>query len=338
MTNYWSENEVNYLINNFPNISNIQISKDLKRSIKSIISKSNRLCLKKSREHISKMISKRNKEVGRNLDYVALKEISKKYKTRGEFQLSDSSAYVTARNLNILDDICEHMIKQNFSTPQLILKYILGRLLNSEIMYNTRRIIKTYELDIYFPKFKLAFEYNGKRWHQNDIIDKYKICTDIDILLINIDENSRKYEEDIKNQIVDNLDIINNRCLTNIIESDVYNIEVNINELLSDIIDDKETINICSKYSSFSKFRSENINLYNKLHKIGLINKYTFHMHKRGGITEDLCIVEVAKYVYMSDFLKKSYRFYIWIKKNKKEYLLQCLKLKQNKKLKGLNQ
>lgn len=334
MTNYWTDDEVNYLIENFPDNSNKKISMDMGRSIRSIISKSNRLGLRKSVRYISNVASIRNKKLKRDLSFENLKEISKKYKTKSEFQMDDPSAYVSARKMGVLDDICSHMIKQNFSIPQLILKYLLFKLLNTDILYNSRRIINPYELDIYIPKFKLAFEYNGRRWHENDIVDKYKICMDSDILLITIKETSRRYESDIKNKIIKNLDIINHRCSTYFSEHDINAIDIDMKEISSNTIDDIEIVNICSRYSNFSKFRSENLNLYNKLIKRGLLSKYTSHMNKRGGITEDLCIDEISKYVYLSEFLKESYRFYIWIKKNKKEYLLKPLKLKQNKKLK----
>lgn len=50
--NRWSKNEVNFLIKNFSNMSDIEISKHLNKSVKSIQSKSRKLNLLKSKEYI----------------------------------------------------------------------------------------------------------------------------------------------------------------------------------------------------------------------------------------------------------------------------------------------
>jgi hypothetical protein len=61
---------------------------------------------------------------GRRLtkDFI-IKEVQK-YQTRAEFIKKDSSCYVTARRLKILDEACNHMKPCFFSTPQKICKYI----------------------------------------------------------------------------------------------------------------------------------------------------------------------------------------------------------------------
>ena len=56
-------------------------------------------------------------------------------------------------------------------------------------------------------------------------------------------------------------------------------------------------------------------------------------MRKRGGITEDLAKQEVKKYKHICDLLKYSHRFYVWIKKHKKDYLLDSLIRKKTKTL-----
>jgi hypothetical protein len=42
-------------------------------------------------------------------------------------------------------------------------------LYNGEIITNTRSIITPYELDVYIPNMKIAFEYNGTYWHQEGV-------------------------------------------------------------------------------------------------------------------------------------------------------------------------
>ena len=72
-----------------------------------------------------------------------LKEIAKNYKTRGEFQRLDGSAYSTARRAGYLDSICVHMVVGSYSIPQLTLLYILKKLfVGSNIEYNCKTIVK----------------------------------------------------------------------------------------------------------------------------------------------------------------------------------------------------
>jgi len=330
----WNKEEIDYLKMNYENNTNFIISQELKRSIPSIEYMACKLNLKKLKSHISKMISKRNKMTSRDLNYETLLQISIKYKTRSEFQKMDPSAYSSSRKLGILDQICSHMIKQSFSIPQLLLKLLITKFIHKDILYNTRSIISPYELDIFVPIYKIAFEYDGKRWHLNDSINKFELCNKKEILLITFKENSRNYDQDIKSQFIKNIDLINKHCGLVIKEEDIIDTNLELNDV--DIIDEYNIMNICLKYTDFSIFRKENINLYNKLIKLKLINKFTKHMKKKGGLTDEIVINEIKKYEYLSDLLNNSYRFYIWIKKNKKEYLLTNLKLKQNKVLKGV--
>ena len=54
-----------------------------------------------------KVLFKKNKRI--NWTFKMLKNESKKYKTRGEFQKNNRKAYQTARNHGYLDKICKHM-------------------------------------------------------------------------------------------------------------------------------------------------------------------------------------------------------------------------------------
>lgn len=82
------------------------------------------------------MIAKRNKMVGRNLSYANLFKIDQKYKTRGEFQKMDGSDYVVARKNGYLNDICKHMIKNQYSIPRLLLGEICKILIDENILYD----------------------------------------------------------------------------------------------------------------------------------------------------------------------------------------------------------
>lgn len=171
---------------------------------------------------------------GRKLTDDLYREVALKYRTRSEFQRKDPSAYSNARKSRgkeFLDDICSHMIS-NYSLPQLICKYITENILNETCLYNTRSIITPYEIDIYFPSFKLAFEYDGKGWHSDtdsmrrDEIKK-TLLSDKGITLIKLVENHRNYEEDVKQQLVENLSLIEKISHIKLDKQRVLDIECN---------------------------------------------------------------------------------------------------------------
>lgn len=328
----WEENEIVYLKNNYPNMKNIDISKYLNRSVKSINSKAFRLKLKKTKEHKSKMISKRNKMVGRDLTYHKLKEIASKYKTRGEFIFKDPSGYSSARVKGILDDICSHMYRQSYSIPQLICKYIFDKITMSKGLYNDRETIKPYELDIYYPEYKLSIEYNGKGWHGiDDNTDiKLKKCEESGIKLFVLIENSRRYEEDIKNQIVNKLPKINEILNSKLTTQDINKIKIE-DSIFDNLLNEDEINNITRKYNNYSDFRKNETKIYSKLLKLKQINKFTSHMEKERTKWEIEDVKKtIDKYIYLDDLINNDYGCYLYIKKNKLEKLLKKLKYKGN--------
>lgn len=327
---YWTKKEEKYLIDNFSDIMNNELSKTLNKTEHSIHMKAYKLKLKKSNLHKSKMIGKRNKMVGRDLSYDLLKAIAKKYKSKGEFQKYDHSAYSCARTMGCLDEICSHMIKCQYSIPQLILGEIIKMTIDNKIIYDSRKIIKPYELDIFIPKYNLAFEYDGKGWHTNNDTDKIKndLCIHKNIKLIRIIENNRKYSEDIKNQLINKLDDINNYCKLNIQKEDILNIDDNelyniINKNLLDIDDIKDII---LKYNDYKSFMKTEIKLYSKLVRTKRLD-LLINLKKSHEMWTDLKVdEEISKYVYLTDFIKNSNKCYNHIKKNKLEYKIDKLK------------
>lgn len=321
----WSDNDLNYLIKNFPNNFTSDIAKILNRSEKSIITKANKLKLKKTKNHISLCIGLRNKLVGHKWTEIELIDIANKYKSRSEFQKKDSAAYSAAKKLGVLDRICSHMINKSFSIPQLILKDIISEIFKTELNYNDRKVLKPYEIDIYLPKFKLGFEYNGKGWHtknENDIL-KSKIANEKNITLITIVENSRDYILDIKFQLIDKLGLLNNFLKIN--EKTINDIKVK--NPYSEIYDINDLIKICNNYTSFKDFYTNEKSVYAKISKLGLIDKCTSHMccrRKKRNIDEVKDIV--LKYKILLDFIKNESGTYQYIKKNNLEYLISHLK------------
>jgi len=276
-----------------------------------------------------------NKLRSRDLTFDNLKEIAKLYKSRGEFQKRDASAYRTALIMGILDDICKHMISQSYSIPQIILSNFITTLLNIKCLYNTRKIIKPLELDIYIEEFRLAFEYNGKGWHKDKTRDLLKLnkCIENNITLINIIENSRNYEDDIKNQLIQNINNINNITNKNINVTDILNLKFDYNILNDFIIDRNNIKHIISKYEYYHDFIIQEPKLYNKLYRLNILSEYTSHLKlKKHKWSENLIKQEVTKYEYLKDFINNSQGCYLYICKNPElKYLLLDLKLKEKK-------
>lgn len=184
----------------------------------------------------------------------SLKKICKQYRTRSELQLNDPSAYSCSlsRGHDFLNEACAHMLKVN-STPQLICKLIMEKLLGSKCMYNTRKIIKPYELDIYFPKFKFALEYNGRGWHSKpDVIErdkeKAKMCKKMGITLLVFDQETANYEVEIKKLIIENLSLISSICEVEIAAEAVESIDCS--SVFDDIINFKNPDGIKNKIIS----------------------------------------------------------------------------------------
>ena len=240
----------------------------------------------------------------------------------------------TARKAGILDNICSHMLICNYSTPQLILHQIIKFLIDPKCSYNNRKIIYPYEIDVYSEKFKLGFEYNGKGWHgekkesfKRDIIKK-KMCLDKHIDLIIIIENNRFYEKDIKNQLIENIDLINDITKLNIIVNDILNYEVNYGDLLMNKNDVKK---ICLSYDDYDLFRKEQQSLYCKLKNNKLLYNYTKHMKRKINLfwNEESLKKEIEKYEYLDEFIKNSMGAYLYCRKNNLSVLHSHLKRKR---------
>ena len=323
----WSFEDINQLIKLYPDNRNEDIAKIMNISIGSIKAKSYSLKLRKTSAFISKMVAKRNKMVGRDLTLELLCEIALEYKTRGEFQKKDPGAYSSARRQGFLSEICKHMPIIQFSIPQLILKDIMDSLLGSKSLYNDRQTIKPYEIDIYYPEFKLAFEYQGRGWHKNNNTDliKLDIFKEKKINIFYIVENNRNYEEDIKNQICSNLNEINKICNTSIKNKEV--LAYIVKYIYTTLYNTEELINIAKKYNSFKIFIKNEKSVYYKLKKIKKIDEATIHMKdRRIHHTINSLKKEIDGCVSIGDLIKKNKGAYLHIRRNNLEYLIQHLK------------
>ena len=325
----WTEDKIQQLINLYSDTRNEDIANILGTTMCSITAKAGRLKLRKTPEHKSRMIGKRNKMVGTDITKDLMKETALKYKTRGEFQRLDNSIYLTARTAGILDEICLHMIKGNYSIPQLILFYIIREIFSDcEVLYNTYEIINPYELDIYIKEHQLALEYDGKHWHKNNDKDliKNEICLEKNINLIRIVENSRDYIKDIKEQLIEKLNILNryrNVKKEDIMQMDEKNIYYFVSENINDLNDIKKVI---SNYVYYSDFINKEKSIYQKIKNRGLLKDLTKDLIKRNvEWNDELILNEVSKYDNLKDFIEKSFACYSHCKKFNKTSFLEPL-------------
>lgn len=86
----------------------------------------------------------------------------------------------------------------------------ISTLYNGECIRNTRKVISPLELDLYYPEKKIAIEFNGDYWHDdnhksNDYhYNKFKLCYDKCILLVSVFESEWLSKNDaIKSYLVD---------------------------------------------------------------------------------------------------------------------------------------
>lgn len=277
----WTPEDEKFLIENYPTVDNKTLSKQLKRTEISLRHKAKILGVQKTKEYIDGY--KRNPKIKYNyidLSFQELKEIALNYKTKTEFSIENATAYQKAKRLgkNQFNEICSHMIDQQFSLPQLIMKYILNKLLKEKGQYNTGDIISPYELDLYYEKYKLAFEYDGKKWHENNKNDEIKndLCKKSEITLIRIiEKNKDNHYKDVSSQIIENIDIINKCISSNIKKEDVLSIEYSGRDIFSEILDEDLIKKTISKYTFYKDFRANENALYMKLKRRKLLKIYT---------------------------------------------------------------
>jgi len=329
----WPNERINKLMELYPNHTNKEIAEILNTNISSIKSNAKKIKLQKDKEFL---LSVRKKNAAKKKIYISLFQlikIAKKYSSRYEFQKYDLLAYRIARRDGLLDKVCSHMVKQGYSCPQLALSYIVKKIITDDIIYNTRMIIKPYEIDIYIPEHKLAFEYDGRPWHQENNNDeiKNKMCENLKIKLIRISEKSRDYITDIKNQLILNIKNINMYTNLNIKEEDVLKIEKgDINDFIKqNIINDKIIKKTINNYKTIGEFKKNEPYLYYKLSKIGALKTYTKNLkRKRVEWNDKLIHKTIKKYVFLIDFIKNENGCYLYINRNNLKFMLNGLKLK----------
>lgn len=225
--NYWSDDELKTLIELYKTNTNNELSVLFNKTKKSVGKKLKELKLYRTKTEKDFVTAKIVKINGRDLTYDLVEAIAKKYVTRHEFYLKDKGAYSKAVKMGWLDSICTHMVSGGFSIPQLLLKDILEYILKEKCDYENRTVIKPLEIDCYFDKWKIGWEYDGRYFHNSvDEKNKKELCSKVGVELFNVHEftdNYRDYEKNIKNQLILQIEKLNLITGLNITKEDILN-------------------------------------------------------------------------------------------------------------------
>ena len=121
---------------------------------------------------------------------------------------NDARFYIEESNLPILSDFFSKTDECGKSYSEKELVDFVKSIYSDEIMENTKRIIPPKELDIYIPKMKLAIEYNGLYWHDENHVDrnyhltKTNMCNEKGIDLIHVFEDDWLYKKEIVKSMI----------------------------------------------------------------------------------------------------------------------------------------
>jgi hypothetical protein len=291
----WSNEEVEILVKNYEVFTNKELSLILNKTPRNVARKLKELSLYKNSDNVRIIKTRINKQIGTDLSYEYVSNIAKKFKSKNEFYQFETNAYNKAVKEGWLNDITKHMISKRVSLPQLILKDVLEFIIGVSCSYNDRSVITPYEIDCYFSKYKIGWEYNGRYFHTDEKDDlKIKLCSDKGIFLFSIHEknkNFRKYEKNIKNQLIEQINEINKITGLNINEEQILNYIVDIKA--PNVLTDYEKNEVFGK--KLTEIRKTNLKLYNKLKKFNLIKDETL------GIVNDIKIFK--KFNNFDDYL-----------------------------------
>lgn len=121
---------------------------------------------------------------------------------------NDFRFYIEESNLPILSDFFSKTDACGKSYSEKELVAFVKSIYFDEIVENTKRIIPPKELDIYIPKMKLAIEYNGLYWHDENHVDKNyhlaktNMCNKKGIDLIHVFEDDWLYKKEIVKSMI----------------------------------------------------------------------------------------------------------------------------------------
>ena len=288
---YWSDDELKMLVELYKTNTNNELSVLLNKTKKSVGKKLKELNLYRTKIEKNFVTAKISKINGRDLTYELVENIAKKYVTRHEFYLKDKGAYSKAVKMGWLESICTHMVSGGFSIPQLLLKDILEFILKEKCDYENRSVIKPLEIDCYFDKWKIGWEYDGRYFHSSvDDKNKKEMCSKVGVGLFNIHEftdNYRDYEKNIKNQLILQIEKVNLITGLNITKEDIliYSPKIVFPNLLTSeekllvfgkkMTEIKQHLGLFKKIKKYKLFENVELGIINDLPKNKSFNTYS---------------------------------------------------------------
>lgn len=133
-------------------------------------------------------------------------------------------------------------------------------------------------------------------------------------------------KQDIKSQIIDNLDIINTVLNKKISKEYIIDLKID-NSIFDNLIDKNEIPIIINKYQYYYDFMLNENKLYNKLRRLGLLEKYTSNLIRKNVKWCDKLAINIIKsYEYYDDFKQNEDNCYQYLWRNSKTHLLEKLK------------
>ena len=271
-------------------------------------------------ENKKKILVHRNTTIlGRERNYDNAKLAAASYTNSTEFYRKDSSMYQYIKQNGWWDDLCSHMAIGSYNYSESFLFECVKCLFpGKEVVRNTRKVIKPYELDIYVPSAQTAFEYDGSNWHNaSEVVKrdatKSELCAKAGIVLHRIQEvreNRNRPEASIVNAL-------------SIAGYDVSKIDIaSCSELAFANGYSDERIRECvSKYTTLRDFRKNEVPLYTILTKKGLLGKYLSGLYRHIADNSPVSIdVALANCNSASEFREKHLGMYVAMRKNPDNY------------------
>lgn len=123
------------------------------------------------------------------------------------FEISYDLLYNRKLTKSIICTVC-HKIGRNNSSVEKKFYNFISEYYDGEIIMNDRKRIKPYELDIYLPELKIAFEFNGFKWHSDKRVGvgyhkmKTDMCNNVNVQLIHFYQDDWIYRESIVKSII----------------------------------------------------------------------------------------------------------------------------------------
>jgi hypothetical protein len=185
---------------------------NLEKNMLNLYGVKNSMGVKSFRDKIS--ITQRNKEKKINPNIIDIDLENKQYIMRCDcgqdhdfsilFSLYKSRKFFASNYCTV----CFPPHKNSISQLETELFNFIEDNYKDEIILNKKSIIPPYELDIYLPEIKIAFEFNGVYWHnelnkpENYHKMKSDLCDKKNIQLIHIYEDDWVYKKDIVKSII----------------------------------------------------------------------------------------------------------------------------------------